>query len=133
MKCERCEKNPARVRVDQIVNGRREAHYLCQSCVEELMSAMGQMDMGGPAEGFPGNTPFGFTSNNNSASAAGVNTAIAERQAKHSKTPTLDQYGRDLTAEAAEGKLDPASGRERELRRVITVLGRRQKNNPPDR
>src|SRR5205823_13792734 len=38
--------------------------------------------------------------------------------------------GRDLTAEAAEGKLDPAAGRERELRRVITVLGRRQKNNP---
>src|SRR5207247_968288 len=67
---------------------------------------------------------------NNSASAGGVNTATAERQAKHSKTPTLDQYGRDLTAEAAEGKLDPAAGRQRELRRVITVLGRRQKNNP---
>ncbi|HEX7734740.1 MAG TPA: ATP-dependent Clp protease ATP-binding subunit, partial [Ktedonobacteraceae bacterium] len=47
-----------------------------------------------------------------------------------SKTPTLDQYGRDLTGEAADGRLDPASGRERELRRVITVLGRRQKNNP---
>src|SRR5713226_4865492 len=80
----------------------------------------------------PENTPFGFAPNmNNSASAAGgVNTATAERQAKNSKTPTLDQYGRDLTAEAAEGKLDPAAGRERELRRVITVLGRRQKNNP---
>jgi len=79
----------------------------------------------------PGGAPFGFVPNNNSASAAGgVNTATAERQAKNSKTPTLDQYGRDLTAEAAEGKLDPAAGRERELRRVITVLGRRQKNNP---
>src|SRR5207247_7023275 len=67
---------------------------------------------------------------NNSASAGGVNTATAERQAKHSKTPTLDQYGRDLTAEAAEGKLDPSACRQRELRRSITVLGRRQKNNP---
>ena len=90
--------------------------------------------MGGPdGEGTPENSPpFGFAPNpNNSASAAGgVNTATAERQAKHSKTPTLDQYGRDLTAEAAEGKLDPAAGRQRELRRVITVLGRRQKNNP---
>ncbi len=130
MKCERCQKNPASVRIDQIVDGRREQHYLCQSCVEELMgAAMEQMGgIGGPD--MAGGAPFGFT-NNNSASAAGsTNTATAERQAKHSKTPTLDQFGRDLTAEAAEGKLDPAAGRERELRRVITVLGRRQKNNP---
>jgi ATP-dependent Clp protease ATP-binding subunit ClpC len=78
-----------------------------------------------------GGMPFGFAPNNNSASAAGrAGTATAEQRAKHSKTPTLDQYGRDLTAEAAEGKLDPAAGRQRELRRVITVLGRRQKNNP---
>ncbi len=133
MKCERCEKNPARVRIDQIVNGKREQHYLCQSCVDELMAeAMSQMG-GIDGQGIPGGAPFGFMSNNgNSASAAGgVNTATAERRANNnSKTPTLDQYGRDLTGEAAEGKLDPASGRQRELRRLITVLGRRQKNNP---
>src|SRR5260221_1578397 len=130
MKCERCQKNPAQVRLDQIINGRREQHYLCKECVEELMNAMSQMDdMDG--QGVPGGMPFGFTSNNNAASAAGgVNTATAERQGKQSKTPTLDQYGRDLTADAAAGKLDPAAGRQRELRRVITVLGRRQKNNP---
>jgi ATP-dependent Clp protease ATP-binding subunit ClpC len=129
MKCERCQKNPARVRVDQVVDGRRESHYLCQSCVDELMNAMGQM---GGLEGQVPGAPFPFSNNNNrsASSAGGVNTATAERQAKHSKTPTLDQYGRDLTAEAAEGKLDPAAGRARELRRVITVLGRRQKNNP---
>jgi ATP-dependent Clp protease ATP-binding subunit ClpC len=129
MKCERCQKNPARVRVDQIVNGRTIPHYLCQECVEELMNAMGQIgDTDGSGE--TGN-PFGFIPNNNGASAAGgVNTATAQRQAKNSKTPTLDQYGRDLTAEVAEGKIDPAAGRQRELRRVITVLGRRQKNNP---
>ncbi|MBE3560133.1 MAG: ATP-dependent Clp protease ATP-binding subunit [Ktedonobacteraceae bacterium] len=127
MKCERCQKNPARVRVDEMVNGKRVSHYLCQSCVEELMNAMGQM---GGFEGMP-NSPFGFSANSNAAASAagGVNTATAERQ-KQSRTPTLDQYGRDLTAEAAEGKLDPAAGRERESRRVITILGRRQKNNP---
>ncbi|GER91081.1 negative regulator of genetic competence ClpC/MecB [Dictyobacter vulcani] len=59
-----------------------------------------------------------------------MNTATAERQETQSKTPTLDKYGRDLTGEAAAGKLDPAAGRERELRRMITILGRRQKNNP---
>ncbi len=58
-------------------------------------------------------------------------TATAQRAPdKHSKTPTLDQFGRDLTNEAREGKLDPAAGRDREIRRVLTVLGRRQKNNP---
>jgi len=129
MKCERCQKNPARVRIDQIVEGRREQHYLCQSCVEELMgAAMEQGGLGGPD--MAGGAPFGFTNNNSASAAGGASTATAERQAKHSKTPTLDQFGRDLTAEAAEGKLDPAAGRERELRRVITVLGRRQKNNP---
>lgn len=133
MICERCKQNPARVRVDEMINGHRVQHYLCQSCVDELMGAAMEQ-MGGPdGAGTPENSPpFGFAPNpNNSASAAGgVNTATAERQAKHSKTPTLDQYGRDLTGEAADGKLDPAAGRQRELRRVITVLGRRQKNNP---
>jgi len=131
MKCERCEKNPARVRIDQIVDGRREQHYLCQSCVDELMSAaMGQMG-GFDGDGIPEGSPFGFVSKNgNAAAAGGVNTATAERRSNNSKTPTLDQYGRDLTREVEEGKLDPAAGRHRELRRLITVLGRRQKNNP---
>ncbi len=134
MKCERCQKNPARVRVDQMVDGKRESHFLCQSCVDELMNAMGQVG-GLDGQGMPG-APFGFSANNmnnksnSSGNTGNLNTATAERQPKNSKTPTLDQYGRDLTAEAAEGKLDPAAGRERELRRMMTVLGRRQKNNP---
>ncbi|GCE47157.1 ATP-dependent Clp protease ATP-binding subunit ClpC [Thermosporothrix hazakensis] len=132
MKCERCHKNPARVRVEQVIDGRREAHFLCQSCVDEIMNAMGQMGGGMDGVGpMGGGFPFGFNMGGGKAASSGnVNTATAERQGKHSKTPTLDQYGRDLTAEAAEGKLDPAAGRERELRRLVTVLGRRQKNNP---
>jgi ATP-dependent Clp protease ATP-binding subunit ClpC len=132
MKCERCQKNPALVRVDEIVNGRRVPHFLCQSCIDELMNEMSQVsDLGG--QGFSGTgAPFGFSANTDPAAAraGGVNTATAERQTQQSKTPTLDQFGRDLTGEAAVGKLDPAAGRERELRRLITVLGRRQKNNP---
>ena len=45
-------------------------------------------------------------------------------------TPTLDLFGRDLTALAKETKLDPVIGRERELERVIQILSRRTKNNP---
>ncbi|MBM3450688.1 MAG: ATP-dependent Clp protease ATP-binding subunit [Armatimonadetes bacterium] len=47
-----------------------------------------------------------------------------------SKTPTLDEFGRDLTKMARENKLDPVIGREREIERVIQVLSRRTKNNP---
>ncbi len=47
-----------------------------------------------------------------------------------SKTPALDSFGRDLTALAAEGQLDPVIGREREIERVVQVLCRRTKNNP---
>ncbi len=47
-----------------------------------------------------------------------------------SKTPTLDKYGRDLTAMAREGKFDPVIGREEEIARVTQILSRRTKNNP---
>lgn len=47
-----------------------------------------------------------------------------------SSTATLDQYSRDLTAYAREGKLDPVIGREEEIQRVIQILSRRTKNNP---
>lgn len=47
-----------------------------------------------------------------------------------SSTPTVDQFGRDLTKLAKEGKLDPVIGREAEIERVIQVLSRRTKNNP---
>ncbi len=49
---------------------------------------------------------------------------------KSKKTPTLDQYGRDLTEMAHQGKLDPVIGRDKEIERVIQILSRRTKNNP---
>src|SRR2546423_5824618 len=53
-----------------------------------------------------------------------------ERDAKHSKTPTIDQMGIDLTAAARTGTLDPVIGRHQEIERVIQILSRRNKNNP---
>ncbi|UJF30828.1 ATP-dependent Clp protease ATP-binding subunit [Kaistella sp. 97-N-M2] len=47
-----------------------------------------------------------------------------------SKTPTLDNFGRDLTSLARDGKLDPVIGREKEIERVSQILSRRKKNNP---
>jgi ATP-dependent Clp protease ATP-binding subunit ClpC len=46
------------------------------------------------------------------------------------KTPTLDEFGSNLTQQASDGKLDPVVGRQHEIERVIQILGRRTKNNP---
>ncbi|KDR94340.1 ATP-dependent Clp protease ATP-binding subunit ClpC [Peptoclostridium litorale DSM 5388] len=51
-------------------------------------------------------------------------------QKSFASTPTLDKFGRDLTVQAEEGKLDPVIGREKEIERVIQILSRRTKNNP---
>jgi len=64
----------------------------------------------------------------NSKSGSSPTTAAPKKQ--QSKTPVLDNFGTDLTLAAAEGKLDPCVGREREIQRVIEILGRRKKNNP---
>lgn len=53
-----------------------------------------------------------------------------KEDAKYAGTQTLEQFSRDLTALAEEGKLDPVIGREEEIKRVIQVLSRRTKNNP---
>ena len=124
-KCEKCQIRDARVRLDGIVNGRRESHLFCQECAEEIMR--GAMDPLGGATSDAVGSIFGRA---NGSGSTGIGTATAERQGPQSKTPVLDHFGRDLTRDAADGKLDPAAGREREIRRTITVLGRRQKNNP---
>ena len=53
-----------------------------------------------------------------------------EKKMEKSKTPVLDNFGRDLTQLAEDGELDPTIGREKEIERVAQVLSRRKKNNP---
>lgn len=68
--------------------------------------------------------------------SVGQETSSAKNEYNQSKgkgkssTPTLDQYSRDLTRYAREGRLDPVIGREEEIQRVIQILSRRTKNNP---
>ncbi len=64
---------------------------------------------------------FGGTSSGNGG---------ATKTSKKSSTPVLDNFGRDLTEMAEEGKLDPVVGREKEIERVSQILSRRKKNNP---
>ena len=65
-----------------------------------------------------------------SSNAGSTGTTTATQKKQNSKTPVLDTFGTDLTLAAAEGKLDPCVGRQKEIQRIIEILGRRKKNNP---
>ena len=56
--------------------------------------------------------------------------STSQKSTNKSKTPVLDNFGRDLTSMAEQGKLDPVVGREKEIQRVSQILSRRKKNNP---
>ena len=70
----------------------------------------------------------GNTGNAGKTGSSSTTTATQKKNA--SKTPVLDTFGTDLTHAAAEGRLDPCVGREKEIQRIIEILGRRKKNNP---
>ena len=67
--------------------------------------------------------------NAGSSRTSGTTTTTTQKKPA-SKTPVLDTFGTDLTNAAAEGRLDPCVGREKEIQRIIEILGRRKKNNP---
>ena len=62
--------------------------------------------------------------------ALGESNEVGGFRTSNSKTPTLDEFGTNLTLKATEGRLDPVVGRSKEIERVIQILGRRTKNNP---
>lgn len=83
--------------------------------------------------GLPDEEMDDFEEDNSSANQAKGNAkqqATATQPQGNGKTPVLDNFSTDLTRAAAEGKLDPVVGREKEIQRVIEILGRRKKNNP---
>ncbi len=81
-------------------------------------------------ENLPKNESFNEDSGQDDSLREGSFNNPANRSNKKSKTPVLDNFGRDLTELAEEGKLDPVVGREKEIERVSQILSRRKKNNP---
>jgi ATP-dependent Clp protease ATP-binding subunit ClpC len=87
-------------------------------------------------EDFIENLPKAESYNDDSGKDDGIkdnsfnNPTSGNKTTKKSKTPVLDNFGRDLTEMAEEGKLDPVVGREKEIERVSQILSRRKKNNP---
>ena len=73
---------------------------------------------------------LGETKPQTAASGASSSSSSSGSSGGKTKTPSLDEFGRDLTLAAQELRLDPVVGREKEIERVIQILARRTKNNP---
>src|SRR5690348_996374 len=99
--CSACGQRPASVRVQIQRGGRRGDVALCEPCALQLAEAQGGVPALGASEAREGQTA----------------------------TPALDGFGRDLTAEAREGRIDPVVGRADEIEQTIEILARRRKNN----
>ncbi len=91
----------------------------------EVMKSELELSKSDPKAEFPG-TPSDDDADEDSFSASSAKKPVDSK----SKTPVLDNFGRDLTKAAEEGKLDPIVGREKEIERVSQILSRRKKNNP---
>ncbi len=116
--CDACRQRPGTINVLFGTGGRRSNGTLCETCATELLGP------GGP--GGPGGSAFGGVPGTPGAQAIGGPTPAHS----DSGTPALDGFGRDLTADAAEGRIDPVIGRATEIEQAVEVLARRRKSNP---
>ena len=87
-------------------------------------------DVEGSLEFSEGGDDMLFGDADDNQDSKGNDTQLHNTKDAKGGTPALDNFGNDLTAAAMEGKLDPVVGREREIMRIIEILGRRKKNNP---
>jgi ATP-dependent Clp protease ATP-binding subunit ClpC len=118
--CDLCGERPVAVDVMFVAGGERRQGGLCEQCARNAMLQQqrggGPLSSGLPAGAFPPGGP-----------------SVRQRQRqdtrRRSETPALDQFGRDLTAEARDGRIDPVIGREPEIEQVVEALSRRRKNN----
>src|SRR4051812_39200764 len=98
--CANCGQRPGSVRVVLAAEGGRRAGALCEVCAREFFAV-----------------------------AAGGAAPAPAAEAPQSGTPALDEFGRDLTADAADGRIDPVIGRGDEIEQTVEILARRRKNN----
>ncbi|MBO6144590.1 MAG: ATP-dependent Clp protease ATP-binding subunit [Prevotella sp.] len=111
---------------DQVENGAKQVLELNNMNYEDALTLLSVKNgIGLPEEDYEEEE-----TDNTAAAGEKRQTGTQTATKTKSKTPVLDNFGTDLTAQALEGKLDPCVGREREIQRVIEILGRRKKNNP---
>lgn len=108
-KCQNCQQNEAAIYYRVQINGQEQSAQLCQVCYESLVKQQG--------------------SQQGSSQPSGASYSQQQPQQEEQKS-MLETFGRDLTAQAKKGLIDPVIGRDEEMQQVAEVLNRRNKNNP---
>ncbi|MCK1977183.1 AAA family ATPase [Jeotgalicoccus huakuii] len=123
MKCQNCGINEANVNLAMNFNNQKMQVHLCDSCFQEIQGQMMNSN-----DFFKGQNN---AMNNNKYFNGQGNSATSTRTREESnRDGLLDQLGNNISDEARSGKIDPVIGRDKEVKRVIETLNRRNKNNP---
>ena len=123
MKCQNCGINEANVNLAMNFNNQKMQVHLCDSCFQEIQGQMMNSN-----DFFKGQNN---AMNNNKYFNGQGNSATSTRTREESnRNGLLDQLGNNISDEARAGKIDPVIGRDKEVKRVIETLNRRNKNNP---
>ncbi|MBC1475875.1 AAA domain-containing protein [Listeria grandensis] len=129
MKCQNCNQNEATIQLYMNMNGQKMEMPLCADCYAQLRASSGARGQNGfysPMDDFFANIAGQQQRNAQPEQKTAVKTQVAGG----GRGGLLGEYGTNLTALARDGKLDPVIGRDDEIRRVIEILNRRNKNNP---
>lgn len=127
MKCQNCGINEANVNLAMNFNNQKMQVHLCDSCFQDIQGQM--MNSNDFFKGSP------FENNNmnnkyfNGQGNKGTSTQTKERE-NNQRDGLLDQLGNNISDEARAGNIDPVIGRDKEVKRVVETLNRRNKNNP---
>jgi ATP-dependent Clp protease ATP-binding subunit ClpC len=126
--CDLCGERPAAVEVTFVAGGQPRRGALCEQCARTALAAQHGSPLGG---GMLGSGRFGPGQIGPGPGGAAAGAAVRQRPdtGRRSGTPALDKFGRDLTAEARGGRIDPVIGRQAEIEQVVEALSRRRKNN----
>jgi ATP-dependent Clp protease ATP-binding subunit ClpC len=117
--CAVCGERPGTMHMVVATETGRHAAAMCDVCARELMQGFGQP---GVSPTSIGTTPIG-------AGAPNPAQTRLRTEQEQSATPALDEFGRDLTNDAREGRIDPVIGRREEIEQTVEILARRRKNN----
>ena len=117
---------------DNVSNGANEILEANDMTYDDVYALLQQKNNANDGIGLPDEEDYDEVERGDKSGARQQQNQQTATQARKpaGKTPVLDNFGTDLTVAAAEGKLDPVVGREREIARVVEIIGRRKKNNP---
>ncbi|MFC5463937.1 ATP-dependent Clp protease ATP-binding subunit [Lederbergia graminis] len=122
MLCSKCKQNHANIHLHLNINGKKQTLPLCSSCYAIEKNKIGSIP----------SSNFGFSGFDDIFNKLGSSPINNTTQKNDSSTNNgfLDQFGKNLNNAAKAGLIDPVIGRDEEIKRVIEILNRRNKNNP---